>query len=105
MSTFGAGFNHGPVGTGTQGIGVSTPIAAEVAEATVGLLRLLHIPKGGMLTVGAMSVMTPAGILLITTRGVGRALNGAGAFPKGQDRVAPVHRQKLIFRNPPSAWW
>ena len=28
---------HGDVMTGTQGIGVSTPMAADVAEATVGL--------------------------------------------------------------------
>ncbi len=32
--------------TGTQGIGVRTPNAADVAEATAGLLMELHIPKG-----------------------------------------------------------
>ena len=40
--------------TGTDGarvidVGVSTPIAAAVALATVGLTRLLHTPKGPML--------------------------------------------------------
>lgn len=83
MDTLGTGFSHGPAGTGTQGMGVSTPRAAAVAEATVGLLRLLHIPKGGMLTAGAVSVMTPAGRPLITTLGMGRALNDAGTEPKG----------------------
>lgn len=104
MDTFGAAFSQGPVGTGTQGMGVSTPIAAEVAEATLGLLRLLHIPKGGILTVGAISVMTPAGRPLITTLGTGRALNAAGAEPKGHCSIAPVQRQKLISHRRLSAW-
>lgn len=104
MDTLGTGFSHGPAGTGTQGIGVSTPIAAEVAEATVGLLRLLHIPKGGILTVGAVSVITPAGRPLMTTLGAGKALNAAGAEPKGHCSTAPVQRQKLIFHRRLSAW-
>jgi len=51
--------------TGMQGIGVKTPAAAEVAEATVGLARLVHIPKGRMLTMGLLSMMLAAGIALI----------------------------------------
>ncbi len=43
---------HGDGVTGKQGMGVKTPNAAEVAEATAGLLREEHIPNGGMLTVG-----------------------------------------------------
>jgi len=43
---------HGAGVTGMQGIGVSTPIAADVAEATAGLARLVHIPKGMMFTIG-----------------------------------------------------
>lgn len=39
--------------TGTQGIGVNTPKAAVVAAATVGFAKELHIPKGGILTIGA----------------------------------------------------
>ena len=104
MHTLGAAFSHGPAGTGTQGIGVSTPSAAEVAEATVGLLRLLHMPKGGRLTVGAISVITPAGRPLITTLGTGRALNAAGAEPKGHCSTAPVQRQKPMLHRRLSAW-
>jgi hypothetical protein len=39
--------------TGMQGIGVNTPCAAVVAEATVGFARDMHIPKGGIFTIGA----------------------------------------------------
>lgn len=38
--------------TGTQGIGVSTPIALDVAEATEGFARLEHMAKGRMFTIG-----------------------------------------------------
>ncbi|EDX82857.1 hypothetical protein S7335_35 [Synechococcus sp. PCC 7335] len=39
--------------TGMHGIGVSTPSAAAVAVATVGLANELHTPKGGILAMGA----------------------------------------------------
>jgi hypothetical protein len=44
---------HGAAVAGTQGIGVSTPIAAEVDAATVGFANEVHIAKGGILTKGA----------------------------------------------------
>lgn len=37
---------------GIQGIGVSTPMAAAVAAATVGLAGERHIPNGRMFTMG-----------------------------------------------------
>ena len=43
---------QGAATTGTQGIGVSTPSAAEVAAATVGFERLKHMPNGVMLVIG-----------------------------------------------------
>jgi len=43
---------QGAVVTGIQGIGVSTPIAADVADATCGLASEVHIPKGGMFAMG-----------------------------------------------------
>jgi hypothetical protein len=46
--------------TGTQGIGVNAPIAADVALATSGFAMLLHIPKGGMLSTGTMSKIVAA---------------------------------------------
>src|SRR5215470_13582750 len=51
-STVGAPGSQGAGVAGTQGIGVSTPIAVAVALATVGLARLVHMPKGGMLASG-----------------------------------------------------
>src|SRR3546814_4512167 len=42
-STVGAPGTHGDVVAGMQGIGVSTPIAAEVAEATVGFASEVHM--------------------------------------------------------------
>lgn len=52
VSTVAAPGSHGPGVAGTHGIGVSAPSAAAVALATVGLARLLHMPKGGMFTIG-----------------------------------------------------
>ena len=43
---------QGVVVAGIQGIGVSTPIAAAVADATIGLLGVVHIPKGMIFTIG-----------------------------------------------------
>ena len=43
---------QGAVVTGMQGMGVSTPKAAAVALATVGLVRELQVPKVGILTIG-----------------------------------------------------
>jgi hypothetical protein len=51
--TIGEPGDQGAVVTGMQGMGVSTPDAADVADATVGLARLLHIPKGAIFTIGA----------------------------------------------------
>lgn len=47
--TLGEPFSHGVVVEGTHGCGVRTPDAADVAEATAGLLRELHMPNDGML--------------------------------------------------------
>ncbi len=43
---------HGAGVFGTHGIGVSTPIAADVADATAGLARLIQTPKGAKFTMG-----------------------------------------------------
>jgi hypothetical protein len=48
---------HGDTITGMQGIGVSTPIAAEVAEATVGFAIDRHIPNGIIFIIGAKSII------------------------------------------------
>jgi len=73
---------HGPTGTGTQGIGVSTPAAATVAEATVGLERLVHKPKGGMFTIGRTSSTVATGLPSTNTRRAGSTFKVEGAIPK-----------------------
>ena len=56
-----------PVGDGTHGIGVRTPIAADVAEATVGFDRDVHIPRGQTFVTGAASCTVAAGVPPTTT--------------------------------------
>ena len=43
---------HGAGVTGMHGIGVRTPNAAAVAAATAGFVGVMHIPNGGMFTIG-----------------------------------------------------
>ena len=81
---------QGLVVTGMQGMGVSTPIAAAVADATVGLLGLEHMPKVGMLAIGANAWMLAAGVSQVTGVPVGTTLSTAGATPNVHAIVAPV---------------
>jgi hypothetical protein len=76
---------------GIQGIGVNTPKAAAVAEATVGLAKLVHTPKVGILTIGLESMMVAAGGPPVITILLGMILNGAGAAPKVHCIKAPAH--------------
>jgi hypothetical protein len=76
--------------TGIQGIGVNTPSAAAVAAMTVGLDGLLHIPKGGMFTIGAASWMVAAGRFSMFTRPIGSTFSVLGAAPKEQESIAPA---------------
>ena len=59
--TVGAPATQGAGITGRHGMGVSTPRAAAVADATVGLAIELHIANGMMLTIGIWSLMLAAG--------------------------------------------
>jgi hypothetical protein len=79
-----------PAIAGTHGIGVSTPSAAAVAAATVGLAMLEHIPNGAMLTIGAMSAIAAAGRPSMVTLLIGRTLRVVGARPKEHCNNAPV---------------
>src|SRR4051812_3343595 len=89
-SVFGAAGIHGPATVGMHGIGVSTPSAAEVADATVGLDRLLHMANGGMLVAGAMSEITPAGRPSTITFEDADGMKVAGAAPNEQLSIAPM---------------
>jgi hypothetical protein len=55
--------DQGPDTTGTQGMGVSAPMAAAVAAATSGFAWVWHISNGAMFTIGFMSMTVAAGLL------------------------------------------
>lgn len=75
--------------TGMHGCGVSTPAAADVAAATCGLDGALHIPNGGMFTVGLKSC-TEAASFPPDWTGMpsGTTLSAAGAAPNEHINVA-----------------
>jgi hypothetical protein len=95
MRTVGEPVTHGAIVTGTQGIGVSTPIAAAVAAMTVGFDGLEHMPNGGTLTIGAKSMMVAAGAP-VSVRLTGKTANAAGAAPKLHCIIAPAHTWQPI---------
>lgn len=81
---------HGAVVTGMQGMGVSTPIAAAVAAATVGFEGEMHIEKGRILTKGLLSMILAIGIAVLTLF-KGRTVNELGDTPKLHLSIAPPH--------------
>src|SRR5512144_1998942 len=90
---------QGAAVTGTHGIGVSTPRAAAVAAATVGLAADVHAPNGGMFMTGAKSLLLAEGVLVMT-RLSGRTTRVEGATPKLHIMVPPVHT--AMATSPPS---
>lgn len=70
-------------------MGVSTPIAADVAEATVGFDSDWHMPKGMMFTIGAMSKMVPISMLPHLGRSGITTISDDGAMPNVHWSVAP----------------
>ncbi len=52
IKTVGEPVIHGATRQGIQGIGVSTPKAAAVAEATVGFANDVHMANPGIFTMG-----------------------------------------------------
>lgn len=90
IRTVGAPTTHGDDVAGTHGIGVSTPKAAAVAAATVGLDGELHIPNGKMFTKGLWSMMFAAGGPSAMTLFVGSTTSDEGATPKVHCSIAPI---------------
>lgn len=78
-------------------MGVSTPIAAAVAEATIGFAIELHIANGGMLAIGMLSIILAAGLLLVKTLFFGKTINVDGAMPKVQLIMAPIQTSTGIL--------
>lgn len=95
-STVGHPGAHGDDITGTQGIGVSTPSAAAVAEATCGFAMEEHMPKGIIFTKGLLQSIVANGILF-TTFFSGVTVSVEGAAPKAQLSIAPPHTHKPIL--------
>jgi hypothetical protein len=89
MRTVGELGTHGAGITGTHGIGVKTPRAAAVAEITCGFEGALHIPNGGMLTIGTLSIIVAAGVP-VNTRFCGSTTSEDGATPKLHCIIAPI---------------
>jgi hypothetical protein len=81
---------HGAVVTGMQGIGVSTPIAAAVAAATVGFEGEVHMAKGMMFMNGLLSMILAIGMAVLTLL-IGRTFKEPGANPKLHFNIAPPH--------------
>lgn len=92
---------QGAMVVGIHGIGVSTPRAAAVAAATVGLAMLLHIPKGGIFTSGLLSIIFAIGIPFNITRLKGITINAAGAIPNEHIIIAPEQTAGQLMATPP----
>ena len=81
--------DHGAGIEGMHGIGVSTPAAADVADATVGLDGLLHMIKVGRFTI-SLSMIVAAGMLVPIVLFVGRTIRLHGPEPIVQLHIAPM---------------
>ena len=90
IKTVGEPGAHGAGVTGTHGMGVRTPRAAAVAAATVGFDGELHMPNGGMFTMGALSMIVAAGGPPASTWLVGKTTRLLGATPKLHCIIAPI---------------
>jgi hypothetical protein len=89
---------------GTQGIGVKTPKAAAVADATVGFAGEVHMPKGIMLVMGMLSMILASGVW-VKTLFLGRTTSELGAAPKLHCNIAPMHTNRLIIITCLFALW
>src|SRR5579885_3349877 len=74
--TVGPPGTHGAGVLGMHGMGVSTPIAAAVAAATMGFAPEVHMPKG---------------MMLVMVRCTGSTTSELGASPKLHCIIAPMH--------------
>jgi hypothetical protein len=89
---------HGAAVTGMQGIGVSTPRAAAVAAATIGLAIDWHIPNGSILSIGLLSMILAKGMAVVTLF-IGSTIKALGATPKLHFRLAPPHTSCPIYNS------
>ena len=100
--TVGAVGIQGATVMGMQGMGVSTPSAAAVAAATMGLEGVMHTPNGMMLSIGTKSMMFAAGMLPAMVVLMGRTVIGDGAAPNVHESNAPFTTwSPMLFPNIP----
>lgn len=100
---------QGAVVIGVHTPGVSTPSAAAVWAAVIGLASDMHTPNGRMLTNGLLSMMVAAGLFSIITLFDGMTLSVDGAAPNEHDIAAvavtgmPMRRERSasILGAPP----
>ena len=90
--------DQGATVTGMHGIGVNTPKAAAVAAATVGFEGDMHMPNGGMFTVGLLSMMLAAGAPIMVLL-AGSTLSALGAAPKVHAIMQPEVTKIAITRS------
>lgn len=81
ISTVGEPGTQGATVFGIQGIGVKTPKAAAVAEATVGLAIDIHTPNGRIFTIGLLSIIFATGVVAVVILS-GKTFKTLGAAPK-----------------------
>lgn len=99
INTVGAPGVHGAEVTGMHGIGVNTPSAADVAAATAGFDGVVHIPNGGILAIGLLSMIFAAGMFSTMTLLTGNTTRDEGATPKLHCIIAPIITCFAIARN------
>ena len=80
---------QGDTTTGIQGIGVKTPRAAAVADATIGFDKVEHIPNGIMFSIGMKSTVVAAGRPQIRIGNFGGTMRLDGVVPNEHLHIAP----------------
>ncbi len=88
ICTVGEPGTQGATVMGMHGMGVSTPRAAAVAAATMGLAMDWHMPKGMMFIMGTLSMMLADGAPDIT-QFIGSTFSVPGAIPNEHFNIAP----------------
>lgn len=98
ISIFGFVGINVPAICGMQGCGVSTPMAAAVADATCGFAIDVHIPKGPRFTIPCESEIVPQGFPPARTLAWLVTLIGAGVVPNEHMHVPVAVTSSLILR-------
>src|ERR1017187_9151298 len=101
--TVGAPGTQGAGVFGIHGMGVSTPRAAAVAAATVGLAGDMHMPNGMMFIIGTWSMMLASGTWSVNVLFTGSTTSELGAMPKVHIMLAPM-QTCIAIRMPPADW-